>query len=812
MEHIMLRNRKSPHILFSICALLAVCGLLIMGLGVQGALAAEASPIDEGVYVIRSKVGGRSLDIAGGSYASGTNVQVYESVGAARQYWRIEKSGDHYTICNSFSGVALDVTGAGMEPGTNVQVYSANSTLAQSWDFVRNDDGSYTIVSALSGCVLDVAGAGDYDGANVQVYESNQSSAQRWELEKVEPVIADGVYTISTSLDGNMVLDVNGASMLDGARVQIWSSNGSRAQIWGVRYDERTGFYTIVSAQSGKSIDIPSGIDAAGIAIQQYAYNGTTAQLWRLIRNEDDGTITIQSVISGMVLDVPSALAASGARPQTWSSNGTNAQRWNFSATNISLNGIYQFESAIDASYVVEAEASSTASDARIQVGAVTGALNQKWELESLGEGVHSIRNANTGLYLADAGGSLVGVREVDGTSQWSISVGYGGLIFMNVSTGRVIDLYGANASQGNSVAGYEPNGTMAQVWIPVSASLVEEGCYFFFNRGAEGLQALDVPSASTSNGVALQTYESNETAAQKWLVESDGNGWYTIRNVGSGLALDVRGAATISGTTVQQHSSNGSNAQLWRFEIGPEGGVAVYSRLGDLALTAGDGDVVSGAPVTVKTPNMDSAFSWTLEETAYVVDEEDIWGDSAYIEQMRSRAVRWGSSTSRPTEWGMQTGSVTGWCCTVDLDRGRVCVFRREGSRWNLVRSYNAYVGAFNSKRGSKSNTFSGVWTMQHKSRALWDEAWGGIDCNDWFSCFIEAWSPTPTSYANRYFEGKGYDDGQGFHHVGYTDGNWQRTQGCVGLTYDESKWIYDNVPLETPVVVFASYDNGAY
>lgn len=780
----------------SLVASLMIVGGLLAGLA--GAAPAQAAELSGAVFEIRSQISDNALSVAGTTVSSGSRLQTNAFDGAYGQYWKVEPSGEHYTIRNSLTGLALAVTDGGV-----LQMASATSAAGQLWDLADNGDGQYTISSALDGRALDVANASPEEGTAVQVYEPNGTVAQRWSVVPVSQVLEDGVYTIATSLDGTRVLDVSNASQDNFAPVQLWSANGTSAQKWSVAFDASTGLYKVVSVNSTKSLDIPNADAGMGVLLQQYEQNGTAAQLWSLLARED-GTVEIRSSLSGLALDVPNAVAQDGARVQMWDPNGSAAQCWSFTRTSLGISGVNRIESSLSESSVVELRNSSA------QVWRPSASLSQKWEFSEVERDVFSIMNVSTGGYLSDRGAGLVASGFDESASLWKAKVGRGGLVFTNVSTGLALDLSGAVTSEGTAVSTYAPNGTGAQAWKVVPTSLVEEGCYAFYNVSGSG-QVLDVPDASKSGGVALQTYGFNDTVAQKWLVSSAGNGWFEITNVGSGLVLDVRDGSAVAGTVVQQYESNHSDAQLWKFSVAPGGGVEVSSKLGELSLAV-SGTAVTGSPVIVAGGEAGDSARWVLEPVSYIEKADDIWGDSAYVGRMREKAAKWGNSTQRPTDNGPSTGQVTGWCCTVDLDAARVCVFREQAGTWNLVSSYNAYVGGYNDKRGSKSNTFSGVWSLRHKSRALWDEAWGGINCNDWFSCFVEAWSPVPTTYANRYFEGKGYDDGQGFHYVSYNDGYWHRTQGCIGLTYEESKWIYDNVPLETPVVVFASYDNGAY
>ncbi|GFJ87107.1 glycoside hydrolase family 16 protein [Phytohabitans rumicis] len=82
--------------------------------------------------------------------------------------------------------------------------------------------------------------------------------------------------------------------------------------------------------------------------------------------------------------------------------------------------------------------------------------------------------------------------------------------------------------------------------------------------RGTESGRCVDVPGANPADGIRLQVYDCNGTAAQQWTVGSDG----TVRALGK--CMDVAGAGTANGTAVQLYTCNGTNAQ--RFTLSAAG------------------------------------------------------------------------------------------------------------------------------------------------------------------------------------------------------------------------------------------------
>lgn len=142
-------------------------------------------------------------------------------------------------------------------------------------------------------------------------------------------VLADGVYEVSSAIDGAKALDIAGGSRDDGARLQLWSPNSTPAQRFRVACDEASGFYSVENIGSGKVLDAAAGRWEDGTAVQQYSANGTAAQLWS-IEPDGDGYRVCSALNRSQVLDVPGADASDGAGIQLYGANGSLAQRWSF--------------------------------------------------------------------------------------------------------------------------------------------------------------------------------------------------------------------------------------------------------------------------------------------------------------------------------------------------------------------------------------------------------------------------------------------------------------------------------------------------
>jgi endo-1,4-beta-xylanase len=116
------------------------------------------------------------------------------------------------------------------------------------------------------------------------------------------------------------------------------------------------------------------------------------------------------------------------------------------------------------------------------------------------------------------------------------------------VASGRCLDVPNASTTDGVQVELWDCNGNSNQQWASTSASELQ----------VYGNKCLD--AAGTGNGVKVQIYSCHGGDNQKWRVNSDG----TIVGVQSGLCLDASGQGTGNGTQIQLYSCWGGGNQQW--------------------------------------------------------------------------------------------------------------------------------------------------------------------------------------------------------------------------------------------------------
>ncbi|WP_328510521.1 ricin-type beta-trefoil lectin domain protein [Streptomyces mirabilis] len=117
---------------------------------------------------------GKCLDVAGGSSANGTAVQLYDCNGSDAQRWTVAGDGSVQAL-----GKCLDVTSASTADGAKVQLYDCNGTGAQRWSY---NSSTGDVVNAAAGKCLDVTGNSSVNGARAQIWSCTGAANQKWAL------------------------------------------------------------------------------------------------------------------------------------------------------------------------------------------------------------------------------------------------------------------------------------------------------------------------------------------------------------------------------------------------------------------------------------------------------------------------------------------------------------------------------------------------------------------------------------------------------------------------------------------------------
>lgn len=154
---------------------------------------------------------------------------------------------------------------------------------------------------------------------------------------------------------------------------------------------------------------------------------------------------------------------------------------------------------------------------------------------------------------------------------------------------------------------------------------------------------------------------------------------------------------------------------------------------------------------------------------------------DYGYLEEVKGLAAQYGSATN--------------WFIAVDDKLCRVVVLHRSGDSWSVDKTWNC-------NGGRKAYQWIGDHTIVHRKICNWADEYFGKGYNDWSTCFIESYSSNSEGHLRPVGNGL-YEDCASFHSTGYTWTGWDNA-GCIGLLWDNAKWIYDTIPDGTNMCLF--------
>jgi len=131
----------------------------------------------------------------------------------------------------------------------------------------------------------------------------------------------------------------------------------------------------------------------------------------------------------------------------------------------------------------------------------------------------------------------------------------------INKNSAKCVDARAAGTTNGTAIQQYTCNGTTAQQYQFATTS----GGYVRINNRGNSAQALDVTNVSTADSAPIQTWTYSGGTNQQWQPVAEGSGYYHFVNRNSGKCLDVPSASTTDGVQLVQYTCNGTAAQSFR-------------------------------------------------------------------------------------------------------------------------------------------------------------------------------------------------------------------------------------------------------
>lgn len=456
-------------------------------------------------------------------------------------------------------------------------------------------------------------------------------------------VLADGTYTIQSSVNSRYVLDIANGSTASGANVQLYQSNDTPAQQFKVTHDSQ-GYVTFTNVKSGKVLDVYNGTVQNGINVRQYTSNNSRAQKW-IVRKDGNGYSIISALNSNYALNGTSGKAYNGNNVELFSYSGSSSNRWLFNKSlsneekNISLananrsalaDGIYEIRSAKNSKYTLDVSNGSTLSGANIQLWISNGTPAQAFKVTHDSNGFVIFTNVKSGKVLDVFNGKAKSYQNVwqynsnDSYGQkWIVQKSNSGYKIMSaLDKNYVLDLSNGTVRMGGNIQLYISNDTVAQRWnfvkqtsdrdtcnalASTNKGLMPDGVYYIKNQNKNF--SLDIQNNSLYAGGNVWLYRLNKSNFQKWKISHDYQGYVMLENIGSGMYLAVSGS-----NVVQQKKSNDYN-QKWIIKYDANHNLRIVPATNsNYAIDICNGSVKNGSNIQVYTANNTAAQKWVFE------------------------------------------------------------------------------------------------------------------------------------------------------------------------------------------------------
>ena len=596
----------------------------------------EDANIEKGIYKISTAIDkNQVIDVTSRSRDSGAKLELWQDKDGANQKFKIEKTSDgYYKIMALHSSKVWDIS------ETNIEQQNNQNTISQKWNIKKDDKNNYYFVCAANNMYLEADGS---SGSFLRLNNKNSNQGQKFLLTQVASlnssnVVKDGYYIINSKLANNKVLDISGTSKEDETNIHLWTKNNGSNQVFEIK-QENAGYYTINAVLSNKSLHIPYISSNKSEAKLQDSQD-IDEQKW-IISKTIDGNYNIISVANGLFLNVADGASNDGANIEFYKNNNTKSQKFEFEKIDIPKgskeieDGFYEISLQSDKNRVIDIYGNTTEEKAIAQVWPKKDGPNQRFKIKYNSNGYYTIIAVNSSLNLELYGIKAWQSKENDAmTQQWIIqSAGNGYYYIISRSNGLYLSLDGEN-----KLRAYKKDETKNQKFkFEKLASLVGRQTipdgYYIIESGIDSNKVIDINRASILAEENVQLWTKNARNNQKFKIEYDGKGYYTITSIRSKKVLDVAWHRKVNGSNVQQFYLSNTDWQKWIIEKTSDGYYNIISKDSGLYLNVKDGKAIDGANIDLFNKNNENNQKFKFVQTTAIEANRTI-SDGYYIIQ----------------------------------------------------------------------------------------------------------------------------------------------------------------------------------
>lgn len=420
---------------------------------------AAKRPVADGAYILSwAKGSSYIVQSAAASRKVGANVQLGKAGAAKRQRWIIKYAVDQgfYTIVNEFSKKALTVSSG--KAGANVfqDVLQAGAK-KQLWSIVKSGSGYMFVPKANRKLAL--TGVKSKGGYNLVLRGAKGAKSQRFKV-KDEGIVRNGIYSLSLANNSKKAATLPTYSMNDKAKLWWHTYKKNLNQKFGVLYMGQ-GQYTLQLVHSGKFL----GVD--GSAVVQASDGAAQAQRWTIVWNKTG--LALKNVATGKRLHVPKATAKNKLLLTTEKPKNSDSQRFALTERRLVNNGTYIIH-AFTGNRALAVQNGSVAELGNLDAETTSKGNSQKFRIKYV-KGYYRITNLKSKLvvgYASGKAGANVRQRKNNKADQQlfkAVVAPTGGIKFIGVNGGKVLDIAGTKNKSGANVRMANADNSDEQRW-----------------------------------------------------------------------------------------------------------------------------------------------------------------------------------------------------------------------------------------------------------------------------------------------------------------------------------------------------------
>lgn len=273
--------------------------------------------------------------------------------------------------------------------------------------------------------------------------------------------------------------------------------------------------YYITNKNSGLSLDLPEGKLESGTNIQQWDFNKCWAQQWKLISVDEKYFRIVSLGDESKCVAVAENSATDGVNVELQEYKGTDNQLFSLIKTGNYYGIVSKCSGGKGGLDVFEW---STENGGNINQFAYNEYDCQLWKIEpvhpSVTSGYYTMRNLNSGLYIAEKSGSAVQSSALT----WNITKQSDGTYILQTADGKTLTVENNSSENGADIVLAEYKGDKSQKF---NIQCNKDGTYSLFTVMSDNVRCADVFEISTEDGANICQWEYWGGDGQKFILEA---------------------------------------------------------------------------------------------------------------------------------------------------------------------------------------------------------------------------------------------------------------------------------------------------